>query len=43
MPPQQPHRLLDFFDQIDCFRAHDRPFDVVDVTASRGFRNPGAD
>jgi hypothetical protein len=22
MPPQQPHRLLDFFDQIDRFRAH---------------------
>jgi hypothetical protein len=22
MPPQQPHRLLDFFDQILGFRAH---------------------
>jgi hypothetical protein len=22
MPPQQPHRLLDFFDQILRFRAH---------------------
>jgi hypothetical protein len=28
MPPQQPHRLLDFFDQILRFRAH--------VTASVG-------
>jgi hypothetical protein len=23
MPPQQPQRLLDFFDQILSFRAHD--------------------
>jgi hypothetical protein len=22
MPPQQSHRLLDFFDEIDRFRAH---------------------
>jgi hypothetical protein len=48
MPPQQPHRLLDFLDQILNFRAHiefpllpERRFDScdVDLTIEPGQRN----
>jgi hypothetical protein len=48
MPPQQPHRLLDLFNQILSFRAHDfrscRLFECSvgeDLTSAIAVRNGG--